>query len=299
MWLPSVFRSGVEFDESVDPFAVGGADLNPLGRGGGMLMDPRYSGGPRFGSESRGGVFGGPFHDGVFGGPFHCDGGVRPGVLPRSVLFSVCCLVNNGCGRGSVHHCEIVGCVSLMTVTVLAGVRTVPIAVAGVTKYSNVGQQLMVGWGSVMAQWGHLADFYWMVFLVRAPSQDDSWTQQLRTTADHDSRTSLTTEHDYMTWWSNTKSEHGSWIWQLSKTSELDSWILTKKTAFHYSWKWRLNLTTEHDSWTQQLKLTAEHVSWTRLKAWQLNVPSEHNCWTRQLNATAEHNCWTWQMNMI
>lgn len=63
-----------------DPFSVGRSDLDPLSgmggpgfNGGGMIMDPRYSGGPRFGNDPGG--FGG------FGGPSR-GGGIHPGALP-------------------------------------------------------------------------------------------------------------------------------------------------------------------------------------------------------------------------
>lgn len=62
----------------MDPFAVGGDDLDPLSGlgiggmgGGGMIMDPRRSGGPLFGPERSPPMF----------GPSR-GGGMHPDVLP-------------------------------------------------------------------------------------------------------------------------------------------------------------------------------------------------------------------------
>lgn len=74
---PVISRVGSEGMGGMDPFSVGRADLDPLAGmggmgGGGMIMDPRYSGGPRFGPEAGGGGFRGP----------NRGGGIHPGALP-------------------------------------------------------------------------------------------------------------------------------------------------------------------------------------------------------------------------
>ncbi|KAK7450089.1 hypothetical protein BaRGS_00039979 [Batillaria attramentaria] len=72
----------------INPFSVGRSDLDPLagmgvgsGTGGGMIMDPRYSGGPRFGNEPGFGSFG-P----VRGGGIH-PSALPPGAVPPGARF--------------------------------------------------------------------------------------------------------------------------------------------------------------------------------------------------------------------
>ncbi|XP_076457014.1 proteasome inhibitor PI31 subunit-like isoform X2 [Babylonia areolata] len=71
----------------MDPFSVGRSDLDPLAGmggigGGGMIMDPRHSGGPRFAPEAGGGRFGGPSR----GGGIH-PGAMPPGAVPPGARF--------------------------------------------------------------------------------------------------------------------------------------------------------------------------------------------------------------------
>ncbi|KAL8563274.1 hypothetical protein ACOMHN_058772 [Nucella lapillus] len=71
----------------MDPFSVGRSDLDPLAGlggmgGGGMIMDPRHSGGPRFGPEAGGRFGGGPAQ----GGGIH-PSGLPPGAIPPGARF--------------------------------------------------------------------------------------------------------------------------------------------------------------------------------------------------------------------
>ena len=94
----------------MDPFSVGRSDLDPLagmgmpgaGGGGGMIMDPCYSGGPRFGPEAGGGMFGGPSR----------GGGIHPGALPPYVLFFLSLFSQLSCviekkGREKDNDCKM------------------------------------------------------------------------------------------------------------------------------------------------------------------------------------------------
>ncbi|CAN0181909.1 proteasome inhibitor PI31 subunit [Lampetra fluviatilis] len=83
--LPHGFRPPKQPDWSdpVNPFSVGGADLDPFGRGqGGMLMDPRHRGPrPRFpGQLPLGSVPPGARFDPI--GPYGTHGGPDPDHLP-------------------------------------------------------------------------------------------------------------------------------------------------------------------------------------------------------------------------